>query len=130
MHWGCAEGALGARRELLRAQCRAKGSHVAHPTLTPHPPQPLNPLHPHPTHDTPTTDHHPPGTYLDEEDIVSATSERRDDGLTYYNYEINAGYGTNGPHTVSACTVKVGGGCNARGRGFWALNTQAACTAV
>ncbi|GBF96037.1 hypothetical protein Rsub_08852 [Raphidocelis subcapitata] len=46
------------------------------------------------------------GTYLDEEDIVSASSAPRDDGLTYYSYELNAAYGTNGPHTVSACTVK------------------------
>lgn len=46
------------------------------------------------------------GTYLDEEDVVSAASERRDDGRTYYTYEINASYGTNGPHTVSAATVK------------------------
>ncbi|KIZ01701.1 PsbP domain-containing protein 6 [Monoraphidium neglectum] len=46
------------------------------------------------------------GTYLDEEDVVSASSAKRDDGLLYYNYEINASYGTNGPHTVSSVTVK------------------------
>ena len=65
---------------------------------------------------TPATHHPtrtPKGTYLDEEDVISAASARRDDGLTYYTYEINAPYGTNGPHTVSACTVKVPAGC------FW-----------
>ncbi|KAI8471276.1 MAG: hypothetical protein J3K34DRAFT_417665 [Monoraphidium minutum] len=46
------------------------------------------------------------GTYLDEEDIVAAGQESRDDGLTYYTYEINAAYGNLGPHTVSAATVK------------------------
>ncbi len=46
------------------------------------------------------------GTYLDEEDIISATSAKRDDGLTYYSYEINASYGTNGPHTLSTVTTK------------------------
>lgn len=52
-------------------------------------------------HAIPTRAPPPPGTYLDEEDVTSATSERRDDGLTYYTYEINAPYGTVGPHTVS-----------------------------
>jgi hypothetical protein len=33
----------------------------------------------------------PAGTYLDEEDVVSASSAKRDDGLLYYNYEINGG---------------------------------------
>jgi hypothetical protein len=46
------------------------------------------------------------GTYLDEEDVVSAKAGKRDDGLVYYSYEINAPYGTVGPHTVSAATVK------------------------
>lgn len=46
------------------------------------------------------------GTYLDEEDVISAAAEKRDDGLTYYTYELFAPYGTNGPHSVAACSVK------------------------
>ena len=46
------------------------------------------------------------GTYLDEEDVVSAAAAPRDDGLVYYSYEIYAPYGTNGPHTLSVATVK------------------------
>lgn len=46
------------------------------------------------------------GTYLDEEDVVAADAVKGEDGLTYYKYEIFAPYGTNGPHTVSAVTVK------------------------
>ncbi len=48
----------------------------------------------------------PAGTYLDDEDVLSATSKKQDDGLTYYYYHIYAPYGTNGPHTLSACTAK------------------------
>lgn len=46
------------------------------------------------------------GTYLDEEDVVSATAKKQDDGRTYYYYECNAPYGLVGPHTYSACTTK------------------------
>jgi len=33
-------------------------------------------------------------------------SKQQDDGRTYYYYELNASYGTNGPHTYSAVTTK------------------------
>jgi hypothetical protein len=46
------------------------------------------------------------GTYLDDEDVVSMDSKQQDDGRTYYYYELNASYGTNGPHTYSAVTTK------------------------
>eukprot|EP00878_Enallax_costatus_P002980 GHUV01003176.1.p1 GENE.GHUV01003176.1~~GHUV01003176.1.p1 ORF type:complete len:275 (+),score=73.11 GHUV01003176.1:193-1017(+) len=46
------------------------------------------------------------GTYLDEEDIISATAKIQEDGRTYYYYECNASYGLVGPHTYSACTTK------------------------
>jgi hypothetical protein len=46
------------------------------------------------------------GTYLDLEDVVTMRSEVQDDGLTYYYYDIYATYGTAGPHTLTACTVK------------------------
>ena len=46
------------------------------------------------------------GTYLDEEDVVKVMKKKQEDGRTYYYYEINASYGLNGPHTVSACTTK------------------------
>lgn len=47
------------------------------------------------------------GTYLDEEEVISATSKVVD-GRTYYYYEINASYGKVGPHTLTAVTTKVG----------------------
>ena len=40
------------------------------------------------------------------EDVVSTQVVSREDGLTYYQYEIFAPYGTNGPHTLSTCTTK------------------------
>ncbi|KAG2447718.1 hypothetical protein HYH02_007178 [Chlamydomonas schloesseri] len=46
------------------------------------------------------------GTYLDEDDLVSATSKKLDDGLTYYYYELNAPYAKVGGHSYTACTVK------------------------
>lgn len=46
------------------------------------------------------------GTYLDNDDIVSTQSKKMDDGLTYYYYDVYATYGLNGPHTLTACTVK------------------------
>jgi len=46
------------------------------------------------------------GTYLDEEDVVSVSSKKQDDGRTYYYYELNASYGSVGPHTLSAATTK------------------------
>lgn len=46
------------------------------------------------------------GTYLDDEDVVSVITKEQDDGRTYYYYEINAPYGTNGPHTLTAMTTK------------------------
>eukprot|EP00877_Chromochloris_zofingiensis_P014811 jgi/Chrzof1/9584/Cz04g08120.t1_PPD6[v5.2] len=46
------------------------------------------------------------GTYLDDEDVVSASSKNQDDGRTYYVYEVNAPYGSIGPHSLSACTTK------------------------
>ncbi|MEW5297016.1 MAG: hypothetical protein WDW36_000253 [Sanguina aurantia] len=47
------------------------------------------------------------GSYLDEDDIVSATEEVKD-GLTYYYYEINAGYAKVGTRSISAVAVKGG----------------------
>ncbi|WIA18137.1 hypothetical protein OEZ85_009613 [Tetradesmus obliquus] len=46
------------------------------------------------------------GTYIEEDDVVSATSKQQEDGRTYYYYELNAPYGTLGPHSYSACTTK------------------------
>eukprot|EP00892_Ulva_mutabilis_P004759 jgi/Ulvmu1/2655/UM014_0109.1 len=46
------------------------------------------------------------GTYLDLEDVVDMSSKQLDDGLTYYYYDVYATYGTIGPHTLTACTVK------------------------
>lgn len=46
------------------------------------------------------------GTYLDLEDVVSMEAIKKEDGLTYYYYDIYATYGLNGPHTLTACTVK------------------------
>lgn len=46
------------------------------------------------------------GTYLDNEDILSAEAKKMEDGLTYYYYDVYATYGLNGPHTLTACTVK------------------------
>jgi PsbP len=46
------------------------------------------------------------GTYLDLDDVVSAEAKQLDDGLTYYYYDVYATYGLNGPHTLTACTVK------------------------
>jgi hypothetical protein len=48
-----------------------------------------------------------PGTYLDDEDVVSSSSRSQDDGRLYYYYELNASYGTNGPHTLTAVTTKA-----------------------
>lgn len=46
------------------------------------------------------------GTYLEPEDVVSTKVNVLEDGYTYYTYNINAGYGLNGPHTVTVATVK------------------------
>lgn len=45
------------------------------------------------------------GTYLDTEDVVSMDSFQRY-GRTYYQYEVNAAYGTSGPHSLSSITTK------------------------
>lgn len=46
------------------------------------------------------------GTYIEEEDVVSTSSKQQEDGRTYYYFELNAPYGTLGPHSFSACTTK------------------------
>jgi PsbP len=46
------------------------------------------------------------GTYLDTESVNDMRSEKRDDGLTYYYYDVYSTEGLNGPHTYTACTVK------------------------
>lgn len=46
------------------------------------------------------------GTYLDLDDVVSMSAEKREDGLMYYSYDIYATYGLTGPHTLTTCTVK------------------------
>jgi hypothetical protein len=46
------------------------------------------------------------GTYLDADDVLNVKSLQKDDGLTYYYYDIYATYGLNGPHLLSSCTVK------------------------
>eukprot|EP01026_Neomeris_dumetosa_P080897 TRINITY_DN90174_c0_g1_i3.p1 TRINITY_DN90174_c0_g1~~TRINITY_DN90174_c0_g1_i3.p1 ORF type:complete len:261 (+),score=24.39 TRINITY_DN90174_c0_g1_i3:51-833(+) len=46
------------------------------------------------------------GTYLDEEDIVSISQKQNEDGRTYYYYELNAPYGTVGPHTLTCASTK------------------------
>ena len=46
------------------------------------------------------------GTYLDQEDVLEMKTEKRDDGLTYYYYNVYATQGLNGPHTITTATVK------------------------
>lgn len=46
------------------------------------------------------------GTYLDPEDVQSMSSEAAGDGLTYYYYDVYAPSGLNGPHLLTAATVK------------------------
>jgi hypothetical protein len=46
------------------------------------------------------------GTYLDAEDVSNIQTVRKEDGLTYYYYDIYAPYGLTGPHLLSSCTVK------------------------
>lgn len=46
------------------------------------------------------------GTYLDMEDVKAVKTEKRDDGLTYYKYEVFAPYGTNGAHSIATITTK------------------------
>lgn len=47
------------------------------------------------------------GTFLEEEDVVSAASVKQDDGRVYYQYEINAQSSLgNMPHSFTAATTK------------------------
>lgn len=57
-----------------------------------------------------------PGTYLDEEDVQSATVDKLADGRECYLYEINAPYAQNGNHCLAALTIKVWGEVASPGR--------------
>lgn len=48
------------------------------------------------------------------------SSKKQDDGRMYYYYELNASYGSVGPHTLSAATTKVSSAWAGRGRA-WAV---------
>ena len=49
-----------------------------------------------------------PGTYLDPEDVSSATVGALDDGREAYFYELNAPYAKDGNRCLAVFTVKVG----------------------
>ncbi|GMH43661.1 hypothetical protein BSKO_11583 [Bryopsis sp. KO-2023] len=46
------------------------------------------------------------GTFLDEEDVTSATETTQDDGEVYYYYEVNSPFAKFGQHIVTSATVK------------------------
>lgn len=48
------------------------------------------------------------GTYLDEEDVVSASSRQLGDGRDYYLYEVYTPYSKTGGHNLAAFTTKGG----------------------
>ncbi|KAI3428703.1 hypothetical protein D9Q98_007527 [Chlorella vulgaris] len=48
------------------------------------------------------------GTYLDEEDVLSAESKQLADGRTYYVYEVYTPYSKTGGHNLAAFTTKNG----------------------
>lgn len=46
------------------------------------------------------------GTFLDEDDVLSASERKLDDGEVYYYYEVNSPYAKFGQHIVTSATVK------------------------
>lgn len=46
------------------------------------------------------------GTFLDEDDVTSATEKKQDDGELYYYYEVNSPFAKFGQHIVTCATVK------------------------
>jgi hypothetical protein len=78
------------------AQARTKHGQLAAVPLKPPAPAPVRP--PPPPRPPPPA----PGTYLDEEDVVAASSEKRDDGLTYC--ERREGGGGRAPRGAHAST--------------------------